>query len=64
VCEVVTLRDCREVGYCAKGVFEWLERHGIDRHRLLTGVPVAEVEDIDDEMARRVVAHVRAKEQK
>jgi len=64
VSEVVTLRDCREVGYCVKGIFAWIERHGIDRDRLLSGVPVAEVENIDDEMARRVVIHVRAKETK
>ncbi len=62
--EVVTLRDCRETGYCAKGVLAWMDRHGINRHRLAAGIPIQEVEAIDDEMARRVVAHVRAKELK
>ena len=58
--EVVTLRDCREAGYCLSGILEWLRRRGIEKRRLMDGIPVEEAEKIDDAMVARVVRYVRA----
>lgn len=58
--EVVTLADCRACGFCSSGIKAWMERHGFGFERLREGVPLSEVETIDDEMARRVVRFVRA----
>lgn len=58
--EVVTLADCRALRYCSSGIKAWMERHGLKFERLRDGVPIAEIEAIDDEMARRVIRYVRA----
>ena len=54
----VMIRMChaRALGYCARGVRMWCQRHGVDYMRLLgDGVPADEVLAVGDEFGRRVV---------
>jgi hypothetical protein len=46
---------------CGRGRRAWFERHGLDySHFVFNGLPIEQIEKIDDEFARRVVAFVKA----
>jgi hypothetical protein len=46
---------------CASGIRAWCERHGIDLHQVAAeGLPVEQVEAIDDAFAQRAAALARA----
>jgi hypothetical protein len=45
---------------CAPGIRIWCQRHGVDLHRLTSeGLPVEQVEAIDDAYAQRAAALAR-----
>lgn len=49
-----------DINYCRRGARLWCETHGVDYKRLKTkGIPVSEVEHIDDIMGQRMVAIAR-----
>lgn len=63
----VTLRHARAAKLagagvtCAPGIWVWCRRHGVDLHQLATeGLPIEQVEAIDDAFARRAAALARA----
>lgn len=62
---MVTLRHARAASLgggvlCASGVREWCARYGIDLHQLAgDGIPVEEVEAVDDAYAQRAAAIAR-----
>jgi hypothetical protein len=46
---------------CAPGIRIWCQRHGVDLHQLAgEGLPVEQVEAIDDAYAQRAAALARA----
>jgi hypothetical protein len=46
---------------CAPGIRAWCDRHGVDLHTLAhEGLPVEQVEAIDDAFAQRAAALARA----
>lgn len=46
---------------CAPGIRAWCDRHGVDLHRLASeGLPIEQVEAIDDAFAQRAAAMARA----
>lgn len=46
---------------CAPGIRAWCERHGVDLRQLAhEGLPIEQVEAIDDAFAKRAVALARA----
>lgn len=46
---------------CAPGIRTWCQRHGVDLHQLGSeGLPVEQVEAIDDAYAQRAAALARA----
>ena len=46
---------------CAPGIRTWCQRHGVDLHQLAgEGLPVEQVEAIDDAYAQRAAALARA----
>ena len=55
--EIITMSDIRDAGFCAKGLREFCLEHGIDMRRLVRdGIPVSEVEHIEDANFLRVLA--------
>lgn len=58
----LTIQDCRDVGFCINpGVKSACATHGIDfRQFVKEGIPLSELEHLDDINVRRAVA--RAKE--
>lgn len=56
----VTLAAALAEGYCERGIRHLAARHGIDFIRLSRqGIPVSELEHIENPMVRRVVAAVK-----
>lgn len=52
----LTITDCRRAGYCAKGVKQWFEQHGLDfRDFLKNGTTVEKVRGIGDGLAQRII---------
>jgi len=52
----------RELGICVSGQRRFCKAHGLDFKKLLReGIPVSEVEKIDDSFCARVIAHARSK---
>lgn len=52
----MTLADCREAGYCGRGVREKFDLLGLDFRRLVKeGIPVEELRHIDDAQIQRLV---------
>lgn len=52
----ITLADCREAGYCGRGVREKFDLLGLDFRRLVKeGIPVEELRHIDDAQVQRLV---------
>lgn len=57
---MVTMRHVRQVRGCAMGTLAFLRRHGLDYRRFFReGLPVEQLEAIDDAMARRVAEAAR-----
>jgi hypothetical protein len=58
--ERVTINDCRAAGYCVIGVRRHCATLGLD-FRLLArdGLPLEEVEHIEDAAAQRIVAQAK-----
>lgn len=55
--EIITMSDIRDAGFCAKGLREFCLKHDIDMRRLVRGgIPVSEVEHIEDANFLRVLA--------
>ena len=54
---IITANDIRAAGYCLHiGARRWCSQHGIDFTRLMReGIPVEDVEHIDDAMLQRVI---------
>jgi hypothetical protein len=59
----ITVSDMRALQYCAHGSRLFARRHGLDWSRFVRdGIPVEEVERIDDAMMRRVIEVARQRE--
>jgi hypothetical protein len=57
---IVTMRDVRESGLCARGTRAWFARRGLDFHKFLTeGMPEAEVIALQDALANRALDAAR-----
>lgn len=53
---VVTIAHCRKAGYCVKGVKSHCLTLGLDFRKLVKGgIPIKEVEGIEDAAVRRIV---------
>lgn len=58
--DLVTIHDARAAGYCAKGVRRRCRELGIDMRRLVRhGIPVAELEALNDDACRRSIEQMR-----
>lgn len=58
--ETVTISDCRAAGYCVAGVRRHAALLGLDFRRFVReGVPISEIETIDDQAVQRIVAVAR-----
>lgn len=58
----LTMTDLAELGYCRKGQRPLLEKFGLDDYKLRTeGLPLSELEQLDDQMVQDAVAYVRRK---
>lgn len=55
--EVVTWRDVKSAGFCLHiGARRWCGQHGVSFRQLMTtGLPIADLLQIDDDYARRVI---------
>jgi hypothetical protein len=59
---VIKASDCREHGYCMKGVRAFMERHGLSfRESIKNGIPAEQLKATGDAMAIRLVNLVEAK---
>lgn len=60
---VLRLEDAIALRYCRRGCRTFAERHGLDWSRFIgDGIPLDEVETIDDEMMRAAIAQARKRE--
>jgi hypothetical protein len=58
---IVTVRHVREEMLCTRGMRAWLTHHGLSVSDFISnGLPVEQLEAIDDYFARRVAARARA----
>jgi hypothetical protein len=58
--ERVTIADVRAAGFCLSGARKHCQAVGVDFRRLVReGIPLSEVETIDDELVQRIVATTR-----
>lgn len=58
--EIVTITHVREAGYCLSGVRRRCTELGIDFRRLVAeGVPISELEHIDDVLVHRIIESAR-----
>jgi hypothetical protein len=59
--EVITWQHVLAAGYCLhRGARQWCAANGVSFRVLMTdGIPIAEVEKLDDAMARRVIEVAR-----
>ena len=56
----ITLEHTAGVDYCNRGTRAFCKKHGIDINRLRKeGIPIEELEHIDDEMLHRVLRLAR-----
>lgn len=64
--EKLTIQDCRDAGFCINpGVKDACKLHGVDFRKLVQqGVPLTEVENINDLSVRRAVAIARRRIEK
>ncbi len=60
---IIRMEHCRQIGFCARGVRQWINRAGLDHmHFLQHGYPISKIEPIGDPMAKKLIAHVREEE--
>lgn len=60
---VVTIHDCRKLGFCMRSVRPWFANHGLDfREFVRNGIDSSEIEHIDDAMMRRAIAEAERRE--
>ena len=53
-------KHLRQIKYCRRGAMAMAERVGVDWNRFLDeGIPLSEIEGIDDVAVQRLVKHVR-----
>ena len=53
---LVTIQDCRKVGFCTAGTREWFNSHGLDfRDFVRNGIPVETLAAFDDGLANKVL---------
>jgi hypothetical protein len=53
---VVTMKHCRRLGYCARGVREFFLRHKLDYDSFLkNGIPSSEISHIEDDMCSTTI---------
>lgn len=61
---IITINDVRNAGLCAKGARIWAQSNGFDlRAFLKDGMTESKVAAMNDAMANKVLAHVRAQQQ-
>lgn len=54
--------DLSSLGYCHRGARAWFARHGLDWADFVrNGIDIDKIEAIDDAMAARLAAFVRAR---
>jgi len=59
----ITVHDMRALKYCANGSREFARRHGLDWSTFVTaGIPVSELDHIDDAMLARVIEQAEKRE--
>lgn len=59
----VTLQDTVALKYCRRGTQIFMQRNGLDWHRFRTeGIPVEEVEHMDDEMIQAAIGQARKRQ--
>ncbi|TGC32435.1 hypothetical protein CW310_02085 [Pseudomonas citronellolis] len=59
----VLLEDAVVLGYCRPGAAKFFRRHGLDWWTFKEeGLPIEQIERIDDEMARAVVEQARRRQ--
>lgn len=57
---IIEINHLRELGLCVRGAKQWFRLHSLDFSDFLThGIPCSRVEQLDDVLAKRVVAYVR-----
>lgn len=60
---IIRVADVVDAGYCLAGARTWFRLNGLDfKDFLRNGIPVSEIEHIDDGMARNVVARKEIKD--
>ena len=60
---VVTMNDCKALGFCASGVRRWMNDHGLDMRTFLKeGYPASVIEMQKDAYGNRLAQYVRARE--
>ena len=53
---IVTVHDCRKLGYCMKSVRPWFESHGLDfRDFVKNGIDAETLMKTNDELAFRAI---------
>ena len=58
--EVLTIHDCRKVGFCVKGVKRACSVHGVDFKAMVReGVPLSDMEKLDDVNVKRACDRAR-----
>lgn len=58
--DLVTIHHCRKAGLCVSGVRRHCALIGVDFRRLVKdGIPLAEVEDMEDAMVQRIISIAR-----
>lgn len=56
----LTIHDCRDVGFCVKGVKRACDLHGQDFKKLVReGLPLEEMDKLDDISVRRACDRAR-----
>ena len=57
---IITMADIRKAKMCGPGVKEFLTKHGVSWERFIKeGIPIQELEHIDDVMLRQVIKVAR-----
>ena len=61
--DVITWQDVRDAGFCLNhGARQWCAQHGVSfRDLMRDGIPVADVDHIDDELVRKVIEVTRGR---
>lgn len=61
--DLVTVADAVKAGFCIKGLRAWAENEGLDfRDLWWNGMPVKELEAMNDAYANQILAHKRKAE--